>query len=81
MGNLVTEQMVPFATQRSDSWKMEEVPQQFHGQEKWERDELIRRELRLSDMERRLRDAKAFVEEFEERVQAERKQLKKGTSP
>ena len=75
MGNLVTEQMIPFATQRSDSWKMEEVPLPPDGQAEWQEDDLIRRELRLTDLERRLKDARAFIEEHEERIQAERKQL------
>ena len=36
---------------------------------------LSKRELRLTDLERRLKDARAFIEEHEERIQAERKQL------
>ncbi len=61
--------MVPFATQRSDAWKMEEVPQKLDVQDPWQRDDLIRRGLRLADLERRLKDAKAFVEAILEVVQ------------
>jgi len=75
MGNLVTEQMVPFATQRSDSWKMEEVPLHFRTREKGERDDLVRQELRLMDMERRLKDAQAFIKAYKERIQTQRRQL------
>ncbi len=81
MGNLVTEQMIPFATQRSDSWKLEEVPLPPDGQAEWQEDDLIRRELRLTDLERRLKDARAFIEEMRRGFKRRENSWKIGTAP
>ena len=72
MGNLKTEDnaLIPFATQRSDDWKIEEVP--FEGFEKQLSQREIRRELRLDDMERRLKEARTFIEQHQEEFEKAR---------
>lgn len=82
MGNLQSADHndLPFATQRSDDWKMEEVPKgtytpdpnaayrdyrrQLSGQ--------FKKELQLSDMERRLKEAQTFVAEHREQIEKDR---------
>ena len=84
MGNLqaLDHSDLPFATQRSDDWKMEEVPDRYYANpEATPRDygrqlrSQAKRELRLSDMERRLKEAQTFIEENEEKIEKERKAL------
>ena len=66
MGNLKAEEnaQIPFATQRSDDWKIEEVP--FRNPEKELSVREIRRLLKLDDMERRLKNAQAFIDQNKE---------------
>jgi len=82
MGNLqaADHNDLPFATQRSDDWKMEEVPITFPGDESIPKKELARRHrhealraLRLDDMERRLKEAQALIDEHREKYEKERK--------
>lgn len=80
MGNLKSDDnaMAPFATQRSDDWKAEEVPVKVREKEMEARElkRTIQRELRLEDMERRLKDAQAFIDEYKEKIEQERAKLK-----
>ena len=86
MGNLVRADhtTVPFATQRSDDWKQEEVPekvwadksrdkQDYNRQVRW----LVKRRLKLEDQSRRLKEAQKFIEENKEKSEKEREDLKK----
>ncbi len=82
MGNLqaADHNDLPFATQRSDDWKMEEVPKKFPGDDSIPPRELARRhrheaqkELRLDDTMRRLKEAQAFIDEHKEKYEKERK--------
>jgi len=82
MGNLVRadHSCIPFATQRSDNWKMEEVPEKFVWDKSASRREYSRRlkwqartELRLDDTRRRLIEAQAFIDEHKEKYEKERK--------
>jgi sialate O-acetylesterase len=73
---------LPFATQRSDDWKMEEIPDKYYANpEATPRDyrrqlrSQVQREMRLMDMERRLKEARAFIEANQEKVEKERKSL------
>ena len=70
---------IPFATQRSDDWKQEEVPEKFVWDKsappreysrrlKWQ----AQRELRLDDTQRRLKEAQAFIDEHKEKHEKER---------
>ena len=72
LGNLKSQDnaLVPFATQRSDDWKMEETP--FKDSEKELSNREIQRELRLDDLERRLKDAQAFIDGHKESYEKER---------
>lgn len=69
---------LPFATQRSDDWEMERVPENYVGDSMPPKSELrrikrfIQRDLRLDDVQRRLKDAKTFIEENEEKYQKDR---------
>ena len=67
MGNLKSEDnaLIPFATQRSDDWKIEEVPIQATGGDLPQRviRRELQRELRKDDMERRLKEAQSFIEQ------------------
>jgi len=70
---------IPLATQRSDDWKMEEVPETFPRDEsKPTRDQarrlrsMVKRELRLDDMKRRLAQAQAFIDQHKARYEKER---------
>jgi sialate O-acetylesterase len=82
MGNLVRADhtTVPLATQRSDNWKQEEVPEKYTWDKsapKREYDRRLRwqaqRDLRLDDTERRLKEAQAFIDENKEKYEKERK--------
>ncbi len=82
MGNLqaADHNDLPFATQRSDDWKMEEVPIKFPGDESTPKREIARRHrhealraLRLDDIGRRLKEAQAFIDEHKEEYEKERK--------
>jgi sialate O-acetylesterase len=81
MGNLQSADHndLPFAGQRSDDWKMEEVPLGVLGNEALEGGKLsrgqrgkIQQVLRLEDIGRRLRDAQAFIDEHKEKYEKER---------
>ena len=82
MGNLQSSDQndLPFATQRSDNWKMEEVPVRFtvddsvpaRDQARRIRNEALQA-LRLDDLGRRLREAQAFIDKHKKRHEAERK--------
>jgi len=81
MGNLQASDSndLPFATQRSDSWKMEEVPNTYYAnpdallrdQERQLRGQ-AQKDLRLDDTERRLKEAQAFIDENKEKYEKER---------
>jgi len=82
MGNLQSSDQndLPFATQRSDDWKMEEVPVKFPVDESLPPRDQARRirgealkALRLEDTRRRLWEAQAFIDANLERYQNERK--------
>ena len=84
MGNLQTTDHndLPFATQRSDDWKMEEVPAAFVGSLDGQAMENKRRfrgqvqkALRLDDTKRRLDEARAFIEQNQEEYEKERAAL------
>ena len=72
MGNLKSEDnaLVPFATQRSDDWKLEETPSTDPDKE-WSARQ-AQKELRLDDLGRRLEEARAFIEEHQEAYEKER---------
>ena len=82
MGNLQSSDQndLPFATQRSDDWKMEEVPVKFpvdeslsaRDQSRRIRNDVIKT-LRLEDIRRRLQEAESFIAENKERYESERK--------
>ena len=82
MGNLQSSDQndLPFATQRSDDWKMEEVPVKFPSDESRSlrdqgrqiRNEAIKT-LRLEDLRRRLEEAQTLLDEQKERYESERK--------
>lgn len=82
LGNLKTSDntALPFATQRSDDWKLEEVPRVFTGESRTQKNE-AKKALRLDDLERRLKDARAFIEaneaEYEKQMAAEKAAIEK----
>ncbi len=70
---------LPFATQRSDDWKMEDVPLGVLGGEPLVEGTLsrvqrgkIQQALRLEDIGRRLKEARAFIDEHQEQYEKER---------
>lgn len=66
---------LPFATQRSDDWKMEAVPENYSSYVKDDPRRLKRfaqRDLRLDDMERKLKEAQSFLEANREKYEKER---------
>lgn len=69
---------LPFATQRSDDWKMEHVPENYIGEAMPPKSDLrrikrfIQRDLRLDDVQRRLNEAKSFIEENQAKYEKER---------
>lgn len=81
MGNLQSADQndLPFATQRSDDWKMEEVPREFVKDDSISPRDLTRRHkneaqkaLRLDDMARRLKEAQTFIDENQEKYEKDR---------
>ena len=81
MGNLQSSDHndLPFATQRSDDWKMEEVPRKFVWDKTASPRDYRRRlksqaqkALRLDDTLRRLREAQSFIDENKERYEKDR---------
>ncbi len=82
MGNLQTSDHddLPFATQRSDDWKMEEVPNKEIWNESAPRRQnqnSIKRALRLDDTERRLKEAKDLIKESEGKYKKDRSDFEK----
>jgi sialate O-acetylesterase len=84
MGNLqaADHNDLPFATQRSDDWKMEEVPDKYYAnptaapqQYRRQLRSFAQKELRLDDTERRLKEAQAFIDENREKYEKERAAL------
>ena len=82
MGNLTRSDhtTIPFATQRSDNWKQEEVPEKYVWDKSAPAREYNRRlrsqaqrDLRLDDTQRRLKEAQAFIDENKEKYEKERK--------
>ncbi|OVE74181.1 hypothetical protein BVX94_01355 [bacterium B17] len=86
MANLVRADhtTVPFATQRSDDWKQEEVPEkivwdksrpkgEYHRHIRW----LAKRRLKLEDTARRLKESQTFIEENKEKYEKELKNLER----
>ena len=82
MGNLVRADhtTVPFATQRSDDWPQEEVPEKYVWDKNAPKQEYNRRlrwqaqrDLRLADTERRLKEAQAFIDANKEKYEKEKK--------
>lgn len=66
---------LPFATQRSDDWKMEEVPENYSSyisEDPRRIKRFAQRDLRLDDLERKLKEARSLIEENEEKYQKER---------
>ena len=81
MGNLVRADhtTVPLATQRSDNWAQEEVPEKFFADKSATPRDYSRRlnhqarkALRLADMERRLKEARAFIDENAEKYEKDK---------
>lgn len=78
MGNLqaADHNDLPFATQRSDDWKMEGVLGEYYAHPTATRREYSRqlrsyaqKDLRLDDTERRLKEAQAFIDENKEKYE------------
>ncbi|MGI9244697.1 MAG: hypothetical protein ACR2RV_28095 [Verrucomicrobiales bacterium] len=74
MGNLKSEDnaLIPFATQRSDDWKIEEVPIQSLAADLPQRAirRELQRELRKDDMRRRRKEAQMFLDQNQEAEKA-----------
>jgi len=82
MANLVRADhtTVPFATQRSDNWPQEQVPEKYTWDKNAPKREYNRRlrwqaqrDLRLADTERRLKEAQAFIDANKEKYEKEKK--------
>jgi len=86
MGNLTRSDhtTIPFATQRSDNWKQEEVPEKYvwdksvtprdyNRRLRWQ----AQRDLRLADLERRLKEAQTFIDENKEKYEKEKASVEK----
>jgi sialate O-acetylesterase len=76
MGNIVNNQNVPLAAQRSDTWVLEETPVQPPTSPntppevaRRQAGNMIRRELERDDMERRVREAEALIAELKPRIE------------
>ena len=66
---------LPFATQRSDDWPMESVPEDYTAYIKDDPRKVKRfaqRDLRLDDMQRRLKDAQNLIDTEMESYEKER---------
>ena len=81
MGNLQAagNNDLPFATQRSDDWRMENVPVKLTGADDLSPKDFARRgnheskkALRLDDLGRRLKEAQALIDEHQEKYEKER---------
>ncbi len=81
MGNLQSADHndLPFATQRSDDWRMENVPVKLTGFDDLAPKDFARRAnhesqkaLRLDDLGRRLKEAQALIDEHRQRYEQER---------
>jgi sialate O-acetylesterase len=81
MGNLQSADHndLPFATQRSDDWRMEDVPVKLTGTEDLSPQDFARRgngeskkALQLDDLGRRLAEAQALIDEHKEKYEQER---------
>ena len=81
MGNLQSADHndLPFATQRSDDWRMEDVPVKLTGFDDLAPKDFARRAnhesqkaLRLDDLGRRLKEAQALIDEHRQRYEQER---------
>lgn len=81
MGNLHSHDHndLPFATQRSDDWRMENIPVDFSGFENLSPRDFARRAsneskkaLRLDDLGRRLAEAQALIDEHKDNYDKER---------
>ena len=81
MGNLQAagNNDLPFATQRSDDWRMENVPVKLTGADDLSPKDFARRgnheskkALRLDDLGRRLKEAQALIDEHKEKYEKER---------
>lgn len=76
MGNLVNRNRIPLSTQRSDDWILEEIPAQIEVPEGMDKGSVSRwlgnqqkKELENIDLERRLLEAEALVEELAPKVE------------
>ena len=88
MGNLQSADHndLPFATQRSDDWRMENVPVKLTGFDDLAPKDFARRAnhesqkaLRLDDLGRRLKEAQALIDEHRQRYEQERASERKRT--
>jgi len=79
MGNLKTADNndLPFATQRSDDWKMEEVPEKFICDDARQLRGLVQKQLRLDDTQRRLKESQIFIDENREKCEKDRAALER----
>jgi sialate O-acetylesterase len=76
MGSLIgenTRSRAPLATQRSDDWRIQEVPVKFGDQADRQSLNLARQANRLFDMDRRLKDARRLLDEHQEKNASELK--------
>ncbi len=67
MGNLANGRGIPIATQRSDEWLLEETPEKITTPENPSKRQIaneIRKRLRRADIERRIKEAEAVIEEL-----------------
>ncbi|MCF7957924.1 MAG: hypothetical protein K9M57_05680 [Phycisphaerae bacterium] len=74
MGNLKPRynfDAAPLATQRSDDWKIYEVPVKFGDKADWNTTNLARQANRLFDMDRRLKDARHLLDEYQKKNENE----------
>jgi sialate O-acetylesterase len=70
MGNLMlghSKSRAPLATQRSDNWRIHEVPVKFGDQVDRQSINLTRQAHRIFDLQRRLKDAQRLLDEKQER--------------
>jgi sialate O-acetylesterase len=79
MTNLTSERQIPLPTVRSDDWVLEETPLQHPDPKTDPRaaTAFLRKELRLSDTERRIQDAKLTIERLEKSFLAEKEAWEK----
>lgn len=81
MANLTNSRQIPIATQRSDDWSSEETPLLFPGAAQEENQRamrgMIRRELKVVEMGRQLKEAEARVAELKEQYLKEKESWEK----